>query len=37
MRNRATATRIVIIVWVVAAIAGDVALALGADPARSGL
>jgi cytochrome c oxidase subunit 2 len=32
MRNRATATRIVIIVWLVAAIAGDVALALAPIP-----
>jgi cytochrome c oxidase subunit II len=32
MRNRATATRIVIIVWAVAAIAGDIALALAPIP-----
>src|SRR5580692_6016696 len=32
MRNRATATRIVIIVWLVAAIAGDVALAFAPIP-----
>jgi cytochrome c oxidase subunit II len=32
MRNRATATRIVIIVWLVAAIAGDIGMALGPIP-----
>jgi cytochrome c oxidase subunit 2 len=32
MRNRATAIRIVVIVWVVAAIAGDIALALAPIP-----
>jgi cytochrome c oxidase subunit 2 len=32
MRNRATAIRIVIIVWIVAAVAGDVALAFGPIP-----
>jgi cytochrome c oxidase subunit 2 len=32
MRNRATATRVVIIVWLVAAIGGDVALAFGPIP-----
>jgi cytochrome c oxidase subunit II len=32
MRNRATAIRIVLVVWVVAAVAGDVALAFGPIP-----
>lgn len=32
MRNRATAIRIVVIVWIVAAVAGDVGLALGPIP-----
>src|SRR5579862_2549719 len=32
MRNRATATRVVLIVWFVLAVAGDVALALGPIP-----
>src|ERR1039458_6746701 len=32
MRNRATATRIVLIVWIVAAVGGDVGLALGPIP-----
>ena len=32
MRNRATATRIVIVVWLVLAVAGDIGLALGPIP-----
>jgi cytochrome c oxidase subunit II len=32
VRNRATATRIVVIVWLVAAVAGDVAMAFGPIP-----
>jgi cytochrome c oxidase subunit 2 len=32
MRNRATAIRVVLIVWIVAAVAGDVALAFGPIP-----
>ncbi|MGA8523536.1 MAG: hypothetical protein WB807_10820, partial [Candidatus Dormiibacterota bacterium] len=32
MRNRATATRIVLIAWIVAAVGGDVGLALGPIP-----
>jgi cytochrome c oxidase subunit 2 len=32
MRNRATATRVVLIVWIVAAVGGDVALAFGPIP-----
>ena len=32
MRNRATAIRVVLIVWMVAAVAGDVALAFGPIP-----